>query len=55
MRAFLYWLEVRKNKNIVPVLNKALRNAKYSDRIFEQQCGAPLEALWREFIQQSTK
>jgi hypothetical protein len=51
--AFLFWLEVRKDKDIVPVLNRALREGRYSARLFQQRCGAPLEALWREFVTQS--
>ena len=51
--AFLYWLEVRKDKNIVPALNRALREGRYSVDLFEQHCGAPLAALWHEFVLQS--
>jgi hypothetical protein len=51
--AFLFWLEVRKDKDIVPVLNRALREDRYSARLFQQRCGSPLEALWREFVAQS--
>jgi len=32
--AFLFWLEVRKDKSIVPALNKALRDEQYSAEIF---------------------
>jgi hypothetical protein len=53
--AFLFWLEVRKDKNIVPALNKALRDEHYSDAIFQQHCGAPLDGLWQEFMAQSRK
>ena len=51
--AFLFWLEVQKDKNIVSSLNKALRLGRYSDAIFQDECGAPLDTLWREFIAQS--
>jgi Peptidase of plants and bacteria len=51
--AFLYWLEQRKDKDIVPMLNRALREGRYSARLFQQRCGAPLDALWREFVAQS--
>ncbi len=37
----------------MPVLNKALREERYTEGIFQQQCGAPLDALWREFVAQS--
>ncbi len=52
--AFLFWLEVRKDQQIVPTLNLALREKRYSDDIFKQRCGAPLDALWHEFMVQST-
>lgn len=48
--AFLFWLEVRKDKDIVPTLNRALRDGRYSATIFQQRCGAPLESLWRDFV-----
>lgn len=51
--AFLYWLEVRKDENIVPALNRALREKHYTDAIFQEHCGSPLEALWQEFVAQS--
>ena len=52
-RAFLYWLEVRKDKDIVPALNRVLRDGRYSAKLFQEKCGAPLDALWREFVAQS--
>jgi hypothetical protein len=51
--AFLFWLEVRKDKDLVPVLNRALRESRYSAKLFQERCGAPLDALWREFVAQS--
>jgi hypothetical protein len=51
--AFLFWLEVRKDKDIVANLNRALRDRRYSTALFQQRCGAPLDALWREFVAQS--
>jgi hypothetical protein len=48
--AFLFWLETREDKDIVPTLNRALRDGRYSAVLFEQRCGAPLGALWREFV-----
>ena len=50
---FLYWLEVRKDKDIVPALNRVLRDGRYSAKLFQEKCGAPLDALWREFVAQS--
>ena len=50
---FLYWLEVRKDKDIVSTLNRALRERHYSAAIFQQRCASSLDALWREFVAQS--
>ncbi len=51
--SFLFWLEVRKNKDIVPILNRALREGRYSGKLFQERCGAALSALWHEFLAQS--
>ena len=51
--AFLYWLEVRKDKDIVPFLNRALHDGRYSAKLFQQRRDAPLDTLWREFVAQS--
>jgi hypothetical protein len=48
--SFLFWLEVSKNQNIVTVLNLALTEGRYSDELFQQSCGKPLDALWAEFV-----
>jgi len=53
--AFLFWLEVRKDKDLMPILNRALRDGRYSAKLFQERCGAPLDALWREFVAQSRK
>jgi hypothetical protein len=50
---FLFWLEIRKDKDLLIRLNKALREGSYSPDLFQQYCGAPLDELWREFISQS--
>ncbi len=50
---FLYWLELRKNKEIVGILNRALRESRYSDKLFQEQCGFSLGVLWQEFVTQS--
>jgi len=52
---FLYWLEQRKNPDIVKDLNLALNEGRYSSDLFQQYCGASLDALWREFMDESTK
>jgi hypothetical protein len=53
--SFLYWLEVRKVKRIVQVLNLALSQGRYSPGLFNQFCGEPLDALWAEFVKESEK
>ncbi len=50
---FLFWLEQRKDPRLVIALNHALRDGRYSPGIFQQRCGASLDALWSEFIAQS--
>lgn len=52
--AFLFWLEERKDKSIVPVLNVDLSKGRYSEKLFQERCGRPLDALWQEFLEQST-
>jgi hypothetical protein len=51
--SFFYWLEMNKDKDIVRKLNLAMSKAEYSPALFEQYAGAPLDDLWREFIQAS--
>jgi hypothetical protein len=53
--AFLYWLELQKSPAIITTLNQALRAGTYSPSLFEDRCGVPLDALWREFIFQSAR
>ncbi|MDR3528644.1 MAG: basic secretory protein-like protein [Rhizomicrobium sp.] len=50
---FLYWLEVRKNKDIVRTLNLALSQGHYAPDIFQTACGKPLDDLWAEFVTES--
>ena len=42
---FLYWLEQRKNKDIVKNLNIAMSEEHYSVRLFQHFCGAPVELI----------
>lgn len=49
--AFFMWIEKNKCKEIVPILNKAMREGNYNDGIFETHCGANLEDLWKEYIE----
>jgi Peptidase of plants and bacteria len=51
--AFLLWLELEKDTNIVHKLNAALSEGTYSDEHFKEYCGAPLDALWLEFLAHS--
>lgn len=51
--SFLFWLEARKDPGLIIALNHALRDGRYSPDIFQQRCGASLDALWSEFIAQS--
>jgi hypothetical protein len=50
---FLFWLEQRKDPGLIVALSSALRDDSYSPGIFRERCGAPLDALWSEFISQS--
>ena len=50
---FLFWLEQRKDPGLIVPLNRALRDGRYSPALFQQRCGASLDALWSEFIAQS--
>jgi len=52
---FLFWLEWRKDPGLIVALSHALRDDRYSPGIFTARCGAPLDALWREFISQSAQ
>ncbi len=49
---FLYWLELKKNPQIVMTLSQGIRESRYSPDVFQQRCGAPLDALWQEFLAQ---
>lgn len=48
--AFLAWLIARYDRRTVRRLDAALRSGKYSDAIFEEITGKPLDPLWQEFI-----
>ena len=47
---FLFWMELKKDSGLIMALSGALRDGAYSPDIFMKRCGAPLSALWREFI-----
>lgn len=48
--AFLAWISWKYDKRIVPRLDSALRQGKYSDAIFGDVTGRSLDALWEEFV-----
>lgn len=50
---FLLWLEERKDEHIVRKLNVVLEQRRYSAGVFKQNCGAPLDSLWQEFLAQA--
>jgi hypothetical protein len=47
---FLFWMELKKDSGLITALSSALRDGAYSPDLFIKRCGAPLSALWREFI-----
>lgn len=52
---FLYWLELRKDKRIVHEISVALEHGRFTPALFARRCGAPLDALWAEFIAESER
>jgi hypothetical protein len=51
--SFLFWLETRKDKQVVPHLNQALSQGQYTPELFRQFCGQPLDDLWVEYVKDS--
>jgi hypothetical protein len=51
--SFLFWLETRKDKEIVRHLNLALAQGQYSPDLFRQFCGQPLDELWAAYVKDS--
>lgn len=49
--AFLIWLEAHKDKDIVRKLNTASHDGQYTARLFQENCGADLDTLWKEFAE----
>ena len=47
---FLLWLESDLSPGIVKQLNTAMRQQKYTDEIFRDRSGKPLEQLWDEYL-----
>lgn len=50
---FLVWLEQEKNPDVVRNLTALLSEGRYTSDFFKQQCGAPLDELWRQFLAHS--
>ena len=48
--AFLFWLETKKDPEVVHKLNAALNDGSYTNELFNKYCGASLEDLWKDFI-----
>jgi hypothetical protein len=48
---FLIWLEANKDKDIVRKLNFASHDGKYSPALIQENCGADLDTLWKEFAE----
>jgi hypothetical protein len=51
---FLYWLESRKDGRIVQEISAAFEQGTFTPALFAQTCGKPLDALWDEFVIEST-
>lgn len=51
---FLYWLELHKDGNLVHEISVALEQGTFTPALFEQSCGQPLDALWRDFVTASS-
>lgn len=50
--AFLGWLEKNKSPGLVRRLNIALNQGTYRPELFQELCGADVDALWKEFVAQ---
>ena len=51
--AFFDWIVRSKNPSFVRRLNEAARDNRYSERLFQQYAGRPLDPLWSEFLRSS--
>ncbi|MBS0210684.1 MAG: DUF4157 domain-containing protein [Planctomycetes bacterium] len=47
---FLGWVEKRHGANVVPELNRALRNGKYDYETFRRLTGKSVDRLWADYI-----
>jgi hypothetical protein len=48
---FLAWIERKKDRDILRVLNAAIRQGKYKDKLFRTRTGKSLDELWAAFIE----
>jgi hypothetical protein len=51
--SFLFWLETRRDKQIVHRLNQALSEGQYTPDLFSKFCGQRLDDLWSGFVAES--
>jgi len=47
---FLLWLETGPGPGIVRRLNRAMRERRYDEELFERQAGKPLAELWKDYV-----
>ena len=47
---FFVWLEEKKKKGLVKKLDKAMRQAKYTEAFWKEQTGLTVEELWKEYV-----
>lgn len=50
MGGFLLWLETEKAPGIVSQLHTAMQQQKYSESMFEEIAGKPLDELWNDYV-----
>lgn len=48
---FLEWAEKGSDKDLVPKLNRAMREGKFSMDLFTQYTGKTVDQLWQEFVE----
>jgi hypothetical protein len=48
--AFLIWLNKNEGKGIVPIMNAAMREQRYSPDLWKEHCGKSLDDLWNDYI-----
>lgn len=53
--AFLMWIEKKYDKDLIPVLNKTVRDLQYTKAFFKERTSKELDELWDEFIEDIKK